>query len=62
MYKKSISKYKKITNINIQLFLEENGTYPVIEDYFAAYYARTPQLYELLDQYFIKYICIPNKL
>lgn len=62
MYMNSISKYKKISNKNIQLFLEENGIYPVKEDYEAAYYKRNPQLFSLLDRYFIRYICIPNKV
>ena len=53
---------KKIQNLNIINFLEENGIYPVKEDFFFAYYRETPQLFLLLDKYFIKYICIPNKL
>ena len=60
MYMNSISKYKKIINKNIQFFLEENGIYPVREDYEAAYYRKTPKLYSLLDHYFIKNICFPN--
>lgn len=52
---------KKIRNNNIKNFLEENGIYPVKEDYEFAYYRKTPKLYSLLDSYFIKFICIPNK-
>ena len=62
MYMDSISKYKKIINKNMQSFLEENGIYPVREDYEAAYYRKSPKLYSLLDYYFIKYVCIPNRL
>ena len=53
---------KKIRNNNIKNFLEENGIYPVKEEYGYAYYKSTPQFFSLLDSYFIKYICIPNKL
>lgn len=53
---------KKIKNDNIKNFLALNGIYPVREDYETAYYKQTPQLSSLLDSYFIKYICIPNKL
>lgn len=53
---------KKIRNKHMQDYLEENGIYPVREDYEAAYYRHTPKLLSLLDSYFIKYICIPNKL
>jgi hypothetical protein len=42
MYKNSISKLKRITSIKLMNFLEENGTYPVIEDYDAAYFQQTP--------------------
>ena len=61
MYKKSISKLKKIRNDNIKNFLDENGIQPVKEDYENAYYKETPKLLSLLDTYFIRYICVPNR-
>ena len=53
---------KIITNDNIKNFLEENGIYPVREWYEKAYYKETAQLFSLLDSYYIKFSCMPNKL
>lgn len=54
---------KYIRNKKLQEFLEYNGVFPECE--FAdgsAKYKRTPLLLSLMDDYYIKYVCIPNKL
>lgn len=50
-----------IKNINQIDFLWENGIKPIYERYGVAYYKTSKQLHTLLDRYFIKYSCIPNK-
>lgn len=46
-------KLKKIENIKQQNYLEENGLYPVYVLGETAYYEKTTELFNLLDEYFI---------
>lgn len=52
---------KRISNTNIQNFLEENGVYPKYEEYGVAYYKPTRKFFSLLDSYFIKYNIFHSK-
>ena len=52
---------KVIRNYRIQDYLAENNCMPAYIDGEEFYYNRTPFLYELLDNYYIEYICLPNK-
>lgn len=42
-------------------YLWERGCIPAYETAAGAYYVITEDLYMLLDNYYIRYYCIPNK-
>ena len=52
---------KIIRNRQIQDYLEENECLAAIIDGRDYYYIPTKQLSLLLEKYYIKYTCIPNK-
>lgn len=53
---------ERVSNIHIQDYLYENGLEPVKEDLLGvAFYKPCRKFYLLLDKYYIKYTCIPNK-
>ena len=62
MSKKSISDLKVIRNDKMKNFLELNGIYPVREWYEEAWYKKTPKFLSLLDDYYIQFHCVPNRL
>jgi hypothetical protein len=51
-----------IKNLHIIEYLWERGLIPVFETDNGAFYKITADLNLLLDNYFVRYICIPNKL
>ena len=54
---------KKITNTNIQNYLYENNYFPVdYDDTGAEYYKQSPQLFDLLDKYYIKFVIFQSKV
>lgn len=51
-----------IRNLNIIDYLWGRGMIPAFETGNAAYYKTSDDLRRLLDSYFIRYICIPNRM
>jgi len=51
-----------IKNLNIIDYLWERGYIPAYETDSGAFYKSSADLRLLLDSYFIRFICIPNKL
>lgn len=43
-------------------YLWTNGIQPLYERYGVAYYKTSKQLRDLLNRYYIQYLCIPNRL
>lgn len=52
----------KIHSVRMINFLMEHGEEPVYECEYYAKFRRSDRLYELLDLYYIKYTCIPNRI
>ena len=51
-----------IRNLNIIDFLWQKGMIPAFETDNGAFYKASADLRRLLDSYFIRYVCLPNKL
>lgn len=48
-------------NIRLIDFLWENGIFPDKELFNMAYYTVSEKLLDMMDRYYIKTVCIPNK-
>lgn len=54
-------KLKRIKNEHINDYLQERDCFPEYEDWNGSYYQPTAQLFDLLDNYYVEFILIPNK-
>lgn len=50
-----------IKNIRLVDYLCENGVYPEYESFGITFFQTSKKLRDLMDSYFIRYTCIPNK-
>jgi len=50
-----------VKNIRLVDYLAEKGIYPVYDDLGVTFYWRTQRLFDAVESYFIKTVCIPNK-
>ena len=50
-----------VKNAKLIDFLELNGCMPECEWYDTAFYCSSDRLRDLLDRYYIRYHCIPNR-
>lgn len=55
-------KYHRVRNPRMIQFFESYGVSPAYEEYKNAYYKRTPAFLELLEKYYIRYNCFPNRV
>lgn len=51
-----------IKNIRLVDFLCENGLYPECERWGVTFFKTSDKLRDLMDSYFIRYTCVPNRL
>ena len=50
-----------IKNVRLVDYLCENGVFPECERWGVSFFKTTDKMRELMDSYFIRYTCIPNK-
>jgi hypothetical protein len=52
-----------VNNVKVIDFLTLHGCYPIAETVEgAAIYQKTPEFNDLMDRYYIRTVCIPNRL
>ena len=51
-----------IKSVNLVDYLCSNGIFPEYDRYGVTFFKRSDKFIELLEQYYIKTVCIPNKV